>query len=59
MNSPTITIRVEPELIKIIDKLVKEGIGKSRSDILRKALLHYLSEYVVLDAKHLYLTIEA
>ena len=45
MNSPTITIRVEPELIKIIDKLVKEGIGKSRSDILRKALLHYLSEY--------------
>jgi len=36
MSSPTITIRVELEIIKIIDKLVKEGIAKSRSDIVRK-----------------------
>lgn len=28
MNSPTITVRIEPELIKIIDNLVKESTGK-------------------------------
>jgi len=58
MSSPTITIRVELEIIKIIDKLVKEGIAKSRSDIVRKALIRYLSQCIKLDLKNLYLTAE-
>ena len=38
MNSPTITIRVEPELLKIIDELVQKGIFKNKSSIVREAL---------------------
>jgi Arc/MetJ-type ribon-helix-helix transcriptional regulator len=42
VNTPTITIRLEPELIKILDQLVMEGKFKSKSHILRKSLLYYL-----------------
>jgi len=58
MNSPTITIRVEPELLKLIDKLVEEGIAKTRSEIVRKALLEYLSRYAEIDSRNLYLSPE-
>jgi len=58
MNSPTITIRVEPELLKLIDKLVEEGIAKTRSEIVRKALLEYLSRHAKIDTRNLYLTLE-
>jgi len=58
MNSPTITIRIEPELLKILDELVSQGIAKTRSDLLRKALLKYLSRYVEIDDRMLYLSPE-
>jgi len=58
MNSPTITIRIEPELLKIIDELVSQGIAKTRSDLLRKALLKYLSRYAEIDSRNLYLSPE-
>ena len=58
MNSPTITIRIEPELLKIIDELVSQGIAKTRSDLLRKALLKYLSRYAEIDNRNLYLSPE-
>ena len=58
MNSPTITIRIEPELLKVMDKLVSQGIAKNRSDIVRKALLKYLSRYVEIDDRMLYLSPE-
>jgi len=56
LNSPTITVRIEHELLKIMDKFVSQGIGKSRSDIVRKALLEYLSRHAKIDTKNLYLT---
>jgi len=58
MNSPTITLRIEPGLLKIMDKLVREGIAKNRSDIVRKALIQYLSKYVEIDDRMLYLSPE-
>ena len=58
MNSPTITIRIEPELLKVMDKLVSQGIAKTRSDLLRKALLKYLSRYAEIDSRNLYLSSE-
>ena len=58
MNSPTITIRIEPELLKVMDKLVSQGIAKNRSDIVRKALLKYLSRYAEIDGRNLYLSPE-
>ena len=56
MNSPTITVRIEPELLKVMDKLVSQGIAKTRSDLLRKALLEYLSRYAEIDSRTLYLS---
>ena len=58
MNSPTITVRIEPELLKVMDKLVSQGIAKTRSDLLRKALLEYLSRYAEIDSRTLYLSPE-
>jgi len=58
MNSPTITIRIELELLKVMDKLVSQGIAKNRSDLIRKALLEYLSKHTEIDDKMLYLTPE-
>ena len=58
MNSPTITVRIEPELLKVMDKLVSQGIAKTRSDLLRKALLKYLSRYAEIDSRNLYLSPE-
>ena len=58
MNSPTITIRIEPKVLELMNKLVREGIFKSKSEILRKALLQFLAKYEKLDPIDLYLTIE-
>ena len=58
MNSPTITIRVEPKVLELMNRLVREGIFKSKSEILRKALLQFLSKYEKLDPIDLYLTVE-
>ena len=50
MNSPTITIRIELELLKVMDKLVSQGIAKTRSDLLRKVNFNYVVHY----GKHKY-----
>ena len=36
MNSPTITIRIEPELLKIMNELVQKDIFKNKSSIIRE-----------------------
>ena len=58
MNSPTVTIRVEFKVLELMNRLVKEGKFKSKSEILRKALLQFLSKYEKLDPIDLYLTVE-
>jgi len=58
VNSPTVTIRVEPKVLELMNRLVREGIFKSKSEILRKALLQFLSKYEKLDPIDLYLTVE-
>jgi len=58
LNSPTVTIRVEPKVLELMNRLVREGIFKSKSEILRKALLQFLSKYEKLDPIDLYLTVE-
>ena len=58
MNSPTITVRIEPELLKIIDELIQKGIFKNKSTIIRKALIRFLREYAEIDDRMLYLSPE-
>ena len=58
MNSPTITIRVEPELVKIMNELVQKGIFKNKSSIVREALTRFLREYAEIDDRMLYLSSE-
>ena len=58
MNSPTITIRIEPELLKIINELVQKGIFKNKSSIIREALIRFLREYTEIDSRNLYLSPE-
>ena len=58
MNSPTITIRIEPELLKIINELVQKGIFKNKSSIIREALIRFLREYAEIDDRMLYLSPE-
>ena len=55
MNSPVLNVRLEPYIIKLIDKVVQKGIAKNRSDLIRKALLEYLSKYVEIDDRMVYL----
>jgi predicted transcriptional regulator len=42
MKSSTVTIRLEPELQKLLDKVCKQS-GRTRSDVLRDALKRQLS----------------
>ena len=42
MKTSAITIRLEPELQKLLDKVCKQS-GRTRSDILREALKRQLS----------------
>ena len=42
MKSSAVTIRLEPELQKLLDKVCKQR-GRTRSDILREALKRQLS----------------
>ena len=58
MNSPVLNVRLEPYIIRLIDKLVQKGIAKNRSDLIRKALLEYLSKHTEIDDRMLYLTPE-
>ena len=58
MNSPTLTIRIEPALLEIMDKLVRKGIFQSKSAIVRKALIRFLREYAEIDDRMLYLSPE-
>jgi len=58
MNSPAITIRVEPELVKIMNELVQKGIFKNKSSIVREALTRFLREYAEIDDRMLYLSSE-
>ena len=58
MNSPTLTIRIEPALLEIMDKLVQKGIFKNKSTIIRKALIRFLREYAEIDDRMLYLSPE-
>ena len=58
MNSPTLTIRVEPALLEIMDKLVRKGIFQSKSAIVREALIRFLREYAEIDDRMLYLSPE-
>jgi len=58
MNSPAITVRIEPELLKVMDELVQKGIAKNKSAIVRKALIEYLSKHAEIDDTMLYLTPE-
>ena len=58
MNSPTITIRIEPELLKIMNELVQKGIFKNKSSIVREALIRFLREYAKIDDRMLYLSPE-
>jgi len=58
MNSPTITIRIEPELLKVMDELVQKGIFKNKSSIVREALIRFLREYAGIDDRMLYLSPE-
>ena len=56
MNSPVLNLRLEPYIIRLIDKVVQKGIAKNRSDLIRKALLEYLSKYVEIDDRMVYLS---
>jgi len=38
-----VAVRLPPDLLDKLDQAVEEGLGKSRSDLIRKALLFYLS----------------
>jgi len=58
MNSPVLNVRLEPYIIQLIDRLVSQGIAKNRSDLIRKALLEYLSKHAEIDDRMLYLTPE-
>jgi len=58
MDSPIVSIRVEPKVLELMNRLVKEGIFKSKSEILRKALVQFLAKYEKLDPIDLYLTVE-
>ena len=58
MNSPTLTIRIEPALLEIMDKLVRKGIFQSKSAIVREALIRFLREYAEIDDRMLYLSPE-
>ena len=58
MNSPAITIRVEPELVKIMNELVQKGMFKNKSSIVREALIRFLREYAEIDDRMLYLSPE-
>jgi len=58
MDSPIVSIRVEPKVLALMNRLVKEGIFKSKSEILRKALVQFLAKYEKLDPIDLYLTVE-
>jgi len=42
MKSSAVTIRLEPELQKLLDRVCKQS-GRTRSDILREALKRQLS----------------
>ncbi len=42
MKSSAVTIRLEPELQKLLDKVCKQS-GRTRSDVLRDALKRQLS----------------
>jgi len=44
MNSPTITIRIEPKVIEIMNSLVQKGIFKNKSTIIRETLIRFLRE---------------
>ena len=56
MNSPVLNLRLEPYIIRLIDNVVQKGIAKNRSDLIRKALLEYLSKYVEIDDRMVYLS---
>jgi len=56
VNSPVLNLRLEPYIIRLIDKVVQKGIAKNRSDLIRKALLEYLSKYVEIDDRMVYLS---
>ena len=58
MNSPTITVRIEPKVIEIMDSLVQKGIFKNKSSIIREALIRFLREYAEIDDRMLYLSPE-
>ena len=58
MNSPIVSIRVEPGILELMNKVVQKGIAKNRSDLIRKALLEYLSKHAEIDDRMLYLTPE-
>ena len=58
MNSPVLNVRLDPYIVQLIDKLVQKGIAKNRSDLIRKALLEYLSKHTKIDDRMLYLTPE-
>jgi len=58
MNSPTITIRIEPELLKIMNEPVQKGIFKNKSTIVREALIRFLREYAEINSRNLYLSPE-
>ena len=44
MSNASITVRLAPHDIKIIDKKIEEGIFTSRSDVIRYSIRHTLSE---------------
>jgi Arc/MetJ-type ribon-helix-helix transcriptional regulator len=44
MSNASITVRLAPHDIKIIDKKIDEGIFTSRSDVIRYSIRHTLSE---------------
>jgi len=58
MNSPTITVRIEPKVIEIMDSLVQKGIFKNKSTIVREALIRFLREYAEINSRNLYLSPE-
>jgi len=58
MNSPILTIRIEPALLEVMDKLVRKGVFQSKSAIVREALIRFLREYAEIDDRMLYLSPE-
>jgi len=44
MSNASITVRLAPHDIKIMDKKIEEGIFTSRSDVIRYSIRHTLSE---------------